>query len=130
LPSQRAAYRAQIARQRKLAGELEGVERIGLQLPAGRQDAQRNRQVETAGLLGQIGGRQVDRDAPVGKFELAVEQCRAHALAALADFGIGQPDDIEGGQAVREVDFDGDGRCLDSSQARLRRTARLISLRK
>jgi hypothetical protein len=48
---------------------------------------------EAAGFLRQIGGRETDRDAPDGKVEITVLQRRAHALAALAHFQIGQPDD-------------------------------------
>src|SRR5256885_8038502 len=41
--------------------------RIAIDLAAGRENAQRNRQVEAPRILGQVGGRQVDDDAFVAR---------------------------------------------------------------
>jgi hypothetical protein len=62
---QRAAHRAQLARQRQLAGKFMAGQLARVDLPAGGQDAQRDRQVEAARILGQVGRRQVDGDALV-----------------------------------------------------------------
>jgi hypothetical protein len=43
---QSAVHQPQLAAERELAGELEGVEASRVDLPGGRQDAERDRQVE------------------------------------------------------------------------------------
>ena len=106
---QRAAHRPQLARQRQLARELETVQLFAPDLARSGQDAERDRQVEAARFLGQVGGRQVDRDAPCGHVEARVLQGRAHAVLGFAHFGIGKADDGHGGQAVGQVNFDADG---------------------
>ena len=81
--------------------------RCSVELPVGGQDAERDRQVEAAGLLGQVGRRQVDRDAlVVREREAAVGQRGAHTLARLLDLGVGQTDQREARQAVGQVHFD------------------------
>ncbi|MNT68640.1 hypothetical protein D3C72_2068900 [compost metagenome] len=93
-----------------------GVERFGRNLAAGGQDAQRDGQVEAAGLLGQVGRCQVDGDAAVGEFVAAVEDGGAHALAAFAHAGVGQADDGEDRQAVGQVRFHAHRRRGDAGQ--------------
>ena len=106
---ERAAYRTQVAGQRQLAGEFEAFERGHIDLTARREDTQRDRQIEAAGFLRQIGRRQIDRDAlVVWKLQAAVQQRCAHPLARFLHFGIGQPDQREVRQAVREVHLDRD----------------------
>ena len=65
------------------------VQRFDGDLAARRENTERDRQIESAGFLGQIGGSEVDRDAPDREVEVAVLQGGAHALAAFADFEIG-----------------------------------------
>ena len=50
-------------------------------LTRGGQYADRNRQVETTTILGQVGWGQVDRDTPGGKFKARVDQCGAYSIA-------------------------------------------------
>jgi len=101
---QRAAHRAQLARQRQLAGKFPPGQPRAVDLAAGRQDAQRNRQVEAARILGQIGRRQVDGDAlVVRKRQPAVLQRAAHALARFLHFHVGQAHQREAGQAVGQM---------------------------
>ena len=50
--SQRAAHRAQLAGQRQLSGKFPALELACINLAAGGKDAQRNRQVKAAGILG------------------------------------------------------------------------------
>ena len=72
---QGASDRAQLTGQAQLACELEALQRLQVHLARGGQDAQGNGQVETAGLLGQLGGREVDRDSlVVWKAQAAVGQ--------------------------------------------------------
>ena len=106
---ERAAHRAQLARQRQLAGELPARQARGVDLAAGRQDAQRDRQVEAARILGQIGRREVDGDAlVVRELQPGVLQRRAHALARLLHLHIRQTDQRETGQTIGKVHLDGD----------------------
>jgi hypothetical protein len=71
-------------------------------LPAGNQQRQRDRQIEAAALFGQLGRRQVDRDASGRKRIAGIQQRRAHALAALAHHGSRQTDDGEIRQATAD----------------------------
>ena len=107
---QGAAHRPQLARQRQFAREFPARQPRAVNLPAGRQNAQCDGQVEPARILGQIGGRQVDGDAlVVRERQAAVEQRRAHAFARLFHLHIGQADQGEAGQAVGQMHFNGDG---------------------
>ena len=73
---------------------------------AGGQQAHGQRQVEAARVFGQIGRRQIDRDAFVaGKGQARFGQGRAHPLARFLDFGVGQAHQREAGQAVGQVCF-------------------------
>ncbi len=78
---QRPRHRPQLAGQAKLAQELVLKQRLRIDLAAGRKDAQRNRQIVAATLLGQIGRREVQGDAPLWKIEARTEQGGTHALA-------------------------------------------------
>ena len=116
---QRAAHRPQFARQRQLAGELIAGQPAGIDLSAGGQDAQRDGQVEAARVLGQVGRREVDRDAlVVRELQPAVLQRRAHPLARFLHFHVGQPDQREAGQAVGQMHLDRDGRSLQARPGR------------
>lgn len=103
---QGAADGTQLARQRQLASKLEGGQPAGVELSAGCQNAQRQRQVEAPRVLGQIGRRQVDRHAFVArKVKAAALQRGAHAFACLLDLGIGQADQREAGQPVGQMNL-------------------------
>jgi len=103
-----AANRADRAGERQLADEFEFVERIRRDLLARRKDADGDRQVEAARGLRQVGRREVDGETPVREVEAGVQQRCAHAIAALAHFGFGKTDDVEGRQSDADVDFDAD----------------------
>jgi len=106
---QGTAHGPQLPRQRQLTGKFMACQTARLDLPAGGQQPQCNGQVEAARVLGQIGGRQIDRDAlVVGELQPRVLQGRAHTLARLLDLHIGQTDQGETGQAVGQMHFDGD----------------------
>lgn len=82
------------------------VKRRRFHLSGGGEDAECDRKIETAALLRQVGGRQVDGDAALGKFELRGDERRAHPVARLAHLGVGQADQVEGRQAVGQMNFD------------------------
>ena len=106
---QRATHRPQLTRQRQFARELESVQLFAADLARGGQDAERDRQIEAAGLLGKVGGRQVDGDAPRRHVEAGVLQGGAHTVLGFAHFRVGKADDGHGGKTVGQVDFDADG---------------------
>jgi hypothetical protein len=57
------------------------------------------RQIESGSFLGNLGGRQVDRQAPHGEVEAGVPNRRPDPLACLLNGPIGQTHDREVGQA-------------------------------
>ena len=104
---QRAAHGPQFAGQRQFARELAGSQPRGVDGVHGRQDAQRDGQVEAPRLLGQIGRSQVDGDALVHReSETALLQRGANALARFLDFDVGQAHQHEAGQAVGQLHLD------------------------
>ena len=93
------------------------VEPRGVDLPGGGEDAERDRQVEAARFLRQVGRRQADRDAlVVRELEAAGLQRRAHALARFLDLGVGQADQREARQAVGEMHLDRHRGRLEAAQ--------------
>jgi hypothetical protein len=114
---QRAAHRPQRPGQRQLAHQFVAVEHVRRRAGRRREDADRNRQVEAPGPLGQIGRREVHGDPARREVEAAVQQRGADPLAALADLGVGQPHDVERRQPVGQVDLDRDRRRIDADQA-------------
>ena len=82
---------------------------FGIGRPDRRQQAKRDRQVEMRAFLGQVGGRQVDRD-PLGRKRKADRaERRADPLAAFGDRLVGQADDDERGQPGGKLDLHLDG---------------------
>ncbi|MNI43862.1 hypothetical protein D3C73_982050 [compost metagenome] len=78
---QRTGHRAQLAGQAQLAEELVLQQRLRIDLATGSEDAQGNREVITSAFLRQVGGRQVQGDAPLREIEARAEQGRPYALA-------------------------------------------------
>jgi len=113
---ERAAHGTQFSRQRQLAGEFVAVQRAGRDLVRRGEDAQRDRQIEAARFLGQLGRREVDGDAPARDLEARVLQRGAHAVFRFAHLGVRQSHDIHGRQTVGQMDFDADGRGFHAGQ--------------
>ena len=114
---QGAPYRLQFARQGQFAGKHMTGQPVGIELIAGCQNADGNRQVEAARVLGQIGRGQIHRDAPVvRKIQPGVLDRAAHPFTRFLDFGIGQPDQCEAGQARGQVHLHHDGRSFQPEQ--------------
>src|SRR5216684_9367108 len=105
---ERSANRTQLAGQRELPCEFVFREPVGLELVRGGEDAERDGQIESAALLGELRRSEIDRDAPRWKVEARVYEGGAHPVAALLHFGVRQTDDGERGQAVRQMHLDGD----------------------
>ena len=89
--------------ERRVAGDL-----VRRHHPLAASRPKRDGQVEVAALLGQIGGRQVDRDALGRQGQAYGGQGGAHPLAALGDRLVGQADDGEGRQSGRHLHLDVD----------------------
>ena len=90
-----AAHGTNRAVERKLAQQELAVERSFEHDPCGSQDTDGDRQVEPGTFLSHVGGGQVDGDILEGKFQAAVLDGGADALAAFSDGRVGKP---HGGQ--------------------------------
>src|SRR5207247_1981451 len=88
----------------------------GRKLAARSEDAQRDREIEAARILGQLGRGEIDRDAARRKFEASVVERGAHAVACFAHFRIRQSDDVKGGQSRPQVYFHGHFRRVDTRE--------------
>ena len=73
------------------------VQRIGRDHPHGGQQGKRDRQVEMAAFLGQVGGRQIGDDAPRRQGQADPGKGTAHPLAAFGHRLVGQADQGEAG---------------------------------
>ena len=102
----------QFAGQCQLADEFIVVQRLRIDGAVGRQNAERKRQIETAAVFGQIGRRQIDRDAPIGKLQLRAGDGGAHTVAAFAHRRFRQTDHIEDRQAGGEIHLNAHSRGL------------------
>ena len=114
---QRTANRPQLPRERKLAGKFV-IAQLGIgNLPRGGENAERDRQIEPPRFLGQIGGRQIDGDAPGRKFKTGILQGGAYAVARLPDLDIGQTDQRDARQTTGQMHFGGDSRRIETVEA-------------
>ena len=92
-------------------------EPLGRDLPAAGQDAQRDRQIERGGLLGQIGRGQVDDDAVLRPLEAGVDHRPLDAVRAFLDRRLRQADENVLRQARgRDIDLDLDRQGVDADE--------------
>lgn len=101
-----AAHRPEFPAQGQLAEELQILEKPGIQLPGGGQDAWRDGQVEAAAFLGQVGRRQIHRQLAGGQVEPGVDERAPEPILALAHGCFGKTHDVQPGQTIRLVYFD------------------------
>jgi hypothetical protein len=87
--------------QRGVAGDL-----VARQHVHGGEQTERDRQVEVAALLEQIGRRQVDGDSPRRQRQAHRRQRRAHPLPALGHRLVGQAHDRKRRQALGDLHLD------------------------
>jgi hypothetical protein len=89
---QHPAHRLDLGVQGQLADHRE--RRVGgtVQRARGREDAQRDRQIEGRAFLADVGRGEIDGDAVVGEGEAGVADGRPHTLAAFPHRGVGQAD--------------------------------------
>ena len=79
-----------------------------------RHQAERDRQVVVAAFLRQVGGREIDGDAARRQREAGGDQRGAHALLRFGHRLVRQADDVEGGQARRDLHLHVDRAGLDA----------------
>jgi hypothetical protein len=92
------------------------LERAARHLSRSREERERDREVEPRALLAQLGGREIDRDAPVGEAQLGGRDAAAHAFARLLAGPVGEADDREAGNAVADVRLDVDAPRLETDE--------------
>jgi hypothetical protein len=111
---QHAGYRRHLAVEAEFAQRDIAGDRVLGDDPHRCQQAERDRQVEMAAFLQQIGGGEVDGDPLRRQAEPHRRQGCAHPLAALGDGLVGQADDGEGRHPVRHLHLDGDVEDVDA----------------
>ena len=79
-----------------------------------RHQAEGDRQIVVATFLGQVGGSQIDGDAPRRQSQARSDQRRTHPLARLGHRLVGQADNGESRHPRRDLDLDVDGPHLDA----------------
>src|SRR5882757_8003636 len=112
LDSLHAAVQRQLAEHYKIAHP-----RALLHHAVGGQYPERHRQVEGRALLANIGGRQVDGDSAIGKFEAGIAQRRLHPVEGFAHRALGQPDHPKIGHPRADIDFDLDPEGIDAGES-------------
>ncbi len=110
---QRPPAPLELTAERELAEHREAVERQRRDLPAGREDAGGDRDVEPGAGLAQVGRREVRGDAPGREVEPGVRDRGAHPLPRLPHGRVSESDDREGREAGPEVHLDADRSRLD-----------------
>lgn len=68
--------------QRQLTQTLHLLQRLDGQLPAGGQNAQRDGQIKTPAVLGQVGGRQIEGDTARRKLQAGIDNRAADPVFA------------------------------------------------
>jgi hypothetical protein len=98
----------------EFAQHREAGERIARDGADRGHEAERDRQIVVAAFLRQIGGREVDGDAPGRQRQSRGDERGSHALARLGDGLVRQAHDVERGQAGRDLNLNIDGAGLDA----------------
>jgi hypothetical protein len=113
---QRSTDRPQFAGQCQLARELVGSECRRRNLPRCCQDPERDRQIESARLLGQVGGGEIGCDPACRKLEMRVLQCGTHAVPTFLDLGLRKTHKVARRQATGKMHLDRDRRRVEAGE--------------
>ncbi|MNX71598.1 hypothetical protein D3C86_1029190 [compost metagenome] len=89
---QHTAHCPHRARQCQLTQTFHIIERQRRHLNTGGKNPQRNRQIESPSVLGQIRRRQIQRDPPRRKLQPRIDDRTAHPILALLHRRLGQAD--------------------------------------
>ena len=113
---QGALDRPDAAVQGQLADDGEVAQLFGQQLAGGDQQAQRDRQIEAAGVFAEVGRSEIDDGAAGMPGVAEIGQGALDAMNALLDRHLGQADEDRLGQPGRDIDFDLDGNGVDADE--------------
>ena len=91
--------------ERQLAKEFMALQQGARNAVVGSQDAQRNRQVETTTILGQVSRSEPDRHLALRILKLAIEYGGAYPVACFANGGFRQADNRGARQAAGQMHF-------------------------
>ena len=118
-----ARHRSPDRTERAVEGELAQAEPVGLQgqLTRRAKDRERDRQVEAGAFLPALRGSQVHGDPAERELEPGIADRGPDPLARLLDRGIGEPDDREVREPVRDIDLDGHKRRLEAPEGAAQR---------
>jgi len=114
---ERPADSLDTAVERQLAHDREQLDLLVGDGAGGREDADRDRQIERGAFLADVRRGEIDRDPIRRKGEACVADGRPDSLPALANGGVRQSDGREGGQSRRHVNFHSDQGCLDPDES-------------
>ena len=109
-----SADRPKTSVQTELTAEQPALQTVVRKLFQSGEKSESDRQVQVVTGLANVGGSQVDHDRSRGQGETAVADRGSHPLAALANRGVGQSDDLHLRQTILDVDLDVDRPGLDS----------------
>ena len=90
----------------------------GIQLTGRGEDADGDGEVKVCALLAQVGRSEVDGDLARREIFAAVFESGTHALAALLDGSIGQPDQFVAGQPALYVRLHLDGDSFEAGEGK------------
>jgi len=112
----RSAYRSQFTPQAQLSSAPDPVQPCGIQLPAGCQHGQGDRQVEGGAFLAQIRRGQVHDHPSEGHAQMAVADGCPHALSRFLDGCIRQAHHLQPREPGRNIHLHGDSPGLKPHQ--------------
>ncbi len=111
---QHAGHRRNGAVEPEFAQHGETGNRVGRQRADCRHEAERNRQIVMAAFLRQIGWGEIDGDAARRQCETRRDQRRAHTFFGFRHGLVGQADNVESGQARRNLHLNVNGTGVDT----------------
>ena len=109
-----APDRADVAVEREFAEELETVQVLTPHLFGGGEDGNGDGQVETPPVLGEIGGRKVDHESPLGVLEPGVSDGASDPVAGFPNRRLRHAHEGEGGGSSLEMRLHEDPRSVDA----------------
>jgi len=111
-----ARHRPDRAVEPQLAEHADPVEDAVGELAGGGDEAEGDGELESRSGLANTARRKVDRDPLERELDRRRQQCRAYALARLADRRVRQPYDVVARKTGRHVDLHGDDVTVDARE--------------
>ncbi|MND84741.1 hypothetical protein D3C80_766400 [compost metagenome] len=107
---QNTLHRADRPGQRQFAQAFHLAKRCNRELAVGGENPQGDGQVEAPAILGQVGWREVEGDAPGGEFQAGIEDRAAHPILAFLHGRFRQANQGQRRQTVGQMRFNTDRR--------------------